>query len=70
MRLARSFRANNQRRCELIDKRHSDGPLTAAENAELQQLQQWCAAWVNEHRPWNTEYLEQLEQLEQQKGIL
>lgn len=57
MRLARYFRANNARRHALIEK----DLLSPEETAELKQLQEWCARWVNEHHPWNAEYLNSLE---------
>lgn len=55
MRLARSFKKNNGRRWELIDKRQHYGPLTDVEDVELTQLQEWCREWVNKRHPIDTE---------------
>lgn len=51
MRLARSFKKNNQRRCELIRRDVYKKDLTAEEQSELKALQAWVRAWVDKRHP-------------------
>ena len=46
MKLARSFKQNNRRRCELIRRDVPQCNLSEAEKAELKTLEAWCDAWV------------------------
>jgi len=50
MKLARSFKRNNERRIELLRQCRAAG-LTEAETAELARVAAWCDRWVDARYP-------------------
>jgi hypothetical protein len=61
MRRSKHFDAKNQRRVELIHKKHLGGGLTVEEDVELETLQKWVGDYVNKRHPIDFSVIEELE---------